>query len=130
MAILRNPIIRQSSVVKVEGLTGLLRAMDRVDADTRRFFRDELRKVGDIVRVSAVRRFKVYDERSAAGFRTRVRQRGVEVEQSYRKTTGLHPEYGRLQMVKALLPALFSRQAEINRRIEKVLDRVAAHFNS
>ena len=60
--------------------------------------RKALRDVGDIVRHDAQTSFSSVNSRSAAGFKTRVRQRGIAVEQSIRKTTGDHPEYGALQM--------------------------------
>ena len=66
---------------------------------------------------------------SAAGYRVYVRQRGVSVEQSLRKTTGEHPEFGTLQMEKALLPALYCNEDEVVRRLEDALDKVAARFN-
>jgi hypothetical protein len=68
--------------------------------------------------------------RSAAGYKVRVRQRGVAVEQSLKRTTGLHPEWGAYQMRHALLPALDETAPETDRRMELALDAVAAHFNT
>ena len=65
---------------------------------------------------------------SAGGFRTRVRQKGIAVQQSKRKTTGKHPEYGSLQMRAALLPALMSNETDMNRQLERALDRVGKRF--
>jgi hypothetical protein len=52
----------------------------------------------------------------------RVRQRGVAVEQSRRRTTGLRPDFGVLQMQRALLPALDTKQSEVVDKVEQLLD--------
>jgi len=58
--------------------------------------------------------------RTAEGFRTYVRGQGstVQVEQSLRKTTGLRPDWGALQMTEALLPARDEKLDEVADRIE------------
>lgn len=106
----------------------MLRACDRAGKETKREVRSTLRKVGDIVKVDAAERFREIDERSAAGFRTVVRQRGVSVEQSLRKTTGDRPSFGALQMRKALLPAVHEKEGEIEDEMEDAIDTVADHF--
>ena len=50
---------------------------------------------------------------------------GVFVEQSLRKTTGHHPEYGALQMRQALIPALVSKSDEVEREMKKAADDLA-----
>lgn len=52
----------------------------------------------------------------------------MAVEQSIRKTTGKHPEYGSLQMRRALLPALMANQVEMERELERTLDRISREF--
>ena len=101
-----------------------MRACAHAEPDTKRYVREAFRKVGDSVKLDAVQRFAPIDARSAAGYRTRVRQRGVIVEQSLRKTTGKHPEYGALQMKRALLPAQAQQEPETIRRIEEAIDKV------
>jgi hypothetical protein len=57
--------------------------------------------------------------RTAEGFRTFVRAGAiVHLEQSLRKTTGLHPEWGALQMTKGLLPAREEKLDEVADRVE------------
>src|SRR4029077_10549899 len=89
--------------VEVRGYKELIRASALADKATKREMRATFRKVGDPVKQDAAALFQRYDAGSAAGYKTRVRQRGISVEQSLRKTTGKHPEFGRLQMRKALL---------------------------
>ena len=90
--------------------------------------RRALREVGEVVRADAAADFSKYSARSAAGFKVRVRQRGVAVEQSLRKTTGRHPEWGGLQMTKALIPARTRDEEKIEQGFERALGRVADIF--
>lgn len=119
----------QGATLRVEGYRELLRALQTADKESKREIRSEFRKVGDIVKNDAVRGFSPVNARTAAGFKTRVRQKGVAVEQSLRKTTGLHPEWGSYQMRHALLPALMANEDDTERAMEKAMDRVADHFN-
>jgi hypothetical protein len=114
--------------VAVRGLTELIRDFKHLDKPVKTRLRQSLRDVGDVVKQDAATRFSSTDSRSAAGYKTRVRQRGVAVEQSIRKTTGKHPEYGSLQMRKALLPALMSNEQDMHRELERTLDRISREF--
>ena len=114
----------QKETIVISGWRELIRASRQVPANTRRELRRAFREAGELVRSDAVARFTPIDARSAAGYRVRVRQRGVAVEQSLRKTTGRHPTYGALQMRRALLPALLENEAETEQRMEDALDRV------
>jgi hypothetical protein len=115
-------------VLVVRGYRDFLRAADRAGRESKRAVRDTLRDVGEIVRRDAADRFEKYDARSAAGYKVRVRQRGVAVEQSLRKTTGKRPDYGALQMRKALLPAAISNEKRVELQFSRALDKVADHF--
>src|SRR3954468_2451228 len=119
----------RSGTLAVAGYTDLLRALKTADRETRLGVRATLRHAGDATRAAATSRLAAVDTRSAAGYKVRVRQRGVAVEQSLRKTTGQHPEWGAYQMRHALLPALHDTEEETNRRMEAALDLVCAHFN-
>jgi hypothetical protein len=114
----------------VHGLKEMLKANAKADKETRLAVRHELRAVGDIVKQDAASLFAPVNSRSAAGYKTRVRQRGVAVEQSIRKTTGKHPEYGALQMRKALLPALHANAAETERRMERAMDTISRRYET
>jgi hypothetical protein len=106
-----------------------MRALRQAPKDERLAVRHAFRDVGEIVRVKAEELFQKYSSTSAAGYRVRVRQRGVSVEQSLRKTTGRRPDYGALQMRKALLPARADTREEIEAKFEEALDVVALKFN-
>jgi hypothetical protein len=116
--------VPQKETVVVHGYKELVKASALADKQLRKEMRDTFRAVGEPVRSQAAVRFATVDARSAAGYRTRVRQRGVIVEQSLRKTTGKHPEYGALQMRRALMPALADQEPETIRRFEEAVDHV------
>jgi hypothetical protein len=105
-----------------------LRATDRAGKETKKEVRAAFRKVGEVIRVEAARNFESIDPHSASGYRTRVRQRGVAVEQSLRRVTGLRPDYGALQMREALLPAVEDKADEVVDEFNDAMDRVADHF--
>lgn len=115
--------------VAVTGYREFLRACDRAGTDSRKQVRGTFRKVGDIVKVEAAADFVDYSPHSAAGYRTVVRQTGVSVEQSLRKTTGLRPDFGALQMRVALLPALDKKADQVEHEFEHAIDVVADHFD-
>jgi len=110
--------------VAVRGYKELAKASLLADKALRKEMRDTFRAVGEPVRSEAAIRFAPIDARSAAGYRTRVRQRGVIVEQSLRKTTGKHPEYGKLQMRRALLPSLAHQEPETMRQMNQAINKV------
>jgi hypothetical protein len=87
--------------------------------------RDGLRKAAEPVRDDAHARFSHVSPRSALGYKVRVRQRGVAVEQSRKRTTGKRPDFGVMQMREALLPALAAKSDEVVERLDDVLGRLA-----
>jgi hypothetical protein len=114
-----------AGAVRVKGLKELQRDFRKMSKDLTKELRSELREVGDIVRDDARRRFAGVDARSAAGYRTVVRARGVAVEQRLRRTTGAHPEYGAMQMRQALSPAVDDKQDEVVDRLDEMLGKLA-----
>jgi hypothetical protein len=118
-----------SSTFVVSGYKKLIAASKFLVPAEKKEVRAAFARSGEIVRADAATRFRAYSAHSAAGYRVRVRQRGVEVDQSLKKTTGLHPEWGALQMRKALLPSLYAKQTEIEAEFEKALDEVTTVFN-
>lgn len=120
-----------AGTVKIEGYREFLRACNKAEKDTKREVRAAFRKVGDVVRTEARANLRDYDKRSAGGLRTRVRQRGVSVEQSLRKTSDesrRRPNWGSYQMRHALVPALDDKKREVVEEMEEAFDRIANHF--
>ncbi len=128
-----------AGTILVSGFKELVAGTSSLIPSERAATRAALDKVGEIVRVGGARTLIQYKEtkynrpqdaiKSASGFKVRVRQRGVEVEQSLRKTTGLHPEWGKTQMKHGLLPALFRSETEIVAEFDKAMDVVVSTFN-
>lgn len=114
-----------ADTVHVTGLRELNRGLKRADADTAKILRKRYKDVGDIVRAEAQSRFSRYDAGSAAGFKTRVRQNGIIVEQSKRRVTGLRGDYGALQMRRALLPSLDDKRDDVVRELEQAVEEIA-----
>lgn len=111
--------------VRVKGLREFQRAANKAEKETKKVVRDRLKEAGDVVRQEAARLFSPINAKSAAGYRTRARIGSVFVEQSLRKTTGLHPRYGSLQMRRALLPALEAESDEVERRLRLAANELA-----
>ena len=111
--------------IRLHGYREFMRVTRKAEKETKDRISARMREAGDIVRAEAYQRFRRYDEKSASGFRVRSRVGGVFVEQKLRKTTGDHPEYGELQLSRALEPALDSKQSEVEVNIEKALDELA-----
>jgi hypothetical protein len=116
--------------LQVEGYREFMRATARADSELKRYVRGALKEVGEVVRREAAVRFAPIDLRSAAGYRTSVTQRGVAVYQSIPRTTGNRPDYGRLQMQRALLPAAYANTERVEQKMEDAIDLVATHFNA
>ena len=114
---------RQGATIEVKGWKELIKASRELPANSRRELRKAFRESGELVRSDAAARFTPIDARSAAGYKVRVRQSGVAVQQSLRKTTGKRPDYGALQMRRALLPALDANEAETMQKLEAALDQ-------
>jgi hypothetical protein len=110
----------------VRGARGVERALRGIEKDVGKDLREGLRSAGQVVQREAAQLFAPVSPRSAAGYKVRVRRRGVAVEQSLRPTTGEHPEFGALQMRTALLPALERHEPDVVRQIEAIVDKVIA----
>ena len=119
-----------NATLVVTGYKEFLRAAKNAGTATNLEVRATFREVGELVRADAAQRLAKYSTTSAAGLKVRIRQRGVAVEQSLRKTTGDHPQYGSLQMRKALLPALAKDAPLVEAKFEEALDKVKVIFEA
>jgi hypothetical protein len=118
-----------AGTVRVRGLRELHRDFKKMSKELGKEVDAELKKAAEPVRDDARSRFSGYSARSAAGYRVRSRGFGtVVVEQSRRKTTGQRPDFGSLQMRRALLPALHSKSDEVSSRIDRMLGRWGGEY--
>lgn len=113
-----------ADLIRVTGAAELIRALNKADRETGRLVKERLAKVGETVRAEGASRFSRYSSVSAAGFRVYSRINGVSVAQSKRKVTGRRPDWGTLQMNRALEPALEAKQSEVEAELEKALDDI------
>ena len=126
----------QKETVRVKGYKEFLAACDRSGPATKKAVREAFRATGEAVRKDAFHRVTTgaFTAReasrfvTASGYKTIVRRRGVSVEQTLRKTTGLHPEYGSWQMRHALIPALSDQDPFLEKELEHAMDEVADIF--
>lgn len=114
-----------AGTVRVKGLRELQRDFRKMSKEVSKEIRDGLKEAAESVRAEASSLFSGVDAKSAAGYKVRARARGVAVEQSRRRTTGAHPQYGAMQMRVALLPALERKEGEVAKGVERVLDKLA-----
>src|SRR6476646_12125190 len=94
--------------IQYEGLRELARALKVIQPEILPELRKDLREVGYVVRDDARARFKPYSEYSAMGFRVGVSLLSpsaayVTISQRRKRVTGKRPDWGALQITKALL---------------------------
>lgn len=121
----------QGETLRVHGLREFIVAADEAGGETKKAVREALRESAEPVLVGARLRLTGGAARSpsiaktAAGLRIVVRRTGiVSVEQKLRRTTGQHPEFGRLQMRRALIPALQANESRVVGDMEDAMERV------
>jgi hypothetical protein len=114
-----------AGAVRVRGLRELQRDFRKMGGILPRETKEALRKSAEPVRAEAQSLFSPISAESAAGYRVAVRARGVAVEQRKGRTTGQHPEFGALQMRRALLPALELRRDDVIDGLDQMLGRLA-----
>jgi hypothetical protein len=114
--------------VVLTGYRELMQACNQGPKDTKRYVTQVLAGTGEAVRSdSAVFFASKGESKTAAGFKSTARVKGVRVYQRVRATTKQHPEYGALQM-KVLWKASHLNAARTERLLEQALDKIAARF--
>jgi hypothetical protein len=110
--------------ISVEGLQELQRALKKAEGDVDKDVKDELRKLGDIVKADATPRGARYT--GIGPYKTIVKQKEVVVRQSKNKVTGQRGDFGALQMRTVLEPALDAKSGQIQSGMEDMLDHLIA----
>lgn len=123
--------------VVVHGYREFDKATRMADKDVYKETRQAFRKVAEGVRDDGQSLFSSYGQTasqrtthaySARRYRVKTRARGVDVEQTLKRTTGQHPEYGGVQMRRGLVPALDQNRGQLRLRTEKAMDDVVHSF--
>lgn len=103
-------------VARLSGYTELLVALRALPKAQQTTLRAAFRAIGQLVASegqSLLERLLPDPAKTAGGLKPYVRLRGVEVDQTLRKTTGLRPDWGATQMRRGLLPAAETKTPEI-----------------
>lgn len=115
-----------SSTVRIRGLKELRRDFGKMSKDLQRELRLELKAAAEPVAADVRSKVARYGARTAAGIAAGTRGASAVVRQRQRKTTGLRPDFGRLQM-GLMVESLDEKQPETIRGLERMLDRLAGH---
>ena len=120
----------RGETIRVQGYREFLLAVSLMPKEIRKDMRDALREAGEAVRKDSQRETsdRLSSPKSGAGYRTVVRTRGVSVQQSLRKTTGLRGDWGVTQMRKSLIPSLEENAPETEKLMEKAMEQVADFY--
>lgn len=108
------------------GLRRLQSDFLKMSKDLASDLRESIRDAAEPVRADAQRLFSDVNPSSAAGFQTKVRLKETVVQQTKPRVTGKRGDYGRRQMMHALLPALARNRKEVERRLLGMLDSLFA----
>ena len=112
-----------NATVHVAGIREVNAAFRKIDRKLASEFGNDLKKAAAPVLEDA----KTTADRWGVGGTIRSRRAGpaVYVQQSARKTTGLRPDFGALQMREALIPALEDNRNAVFTEVERVLNKYA-----
>lgn len=114
----------QATTVRVKGLREFTRDARNAEKDTRKTIREGLKRAAEPVRREWQVTFARIDAYSASKLRNRVGVNGVFVDQPLRKTTGLRPDFGRLQQ-RYGEAALDRKAGEAEVELAKAVDELA-----
>lgn len=115
---------RGAFTVNVKGYREVLRALNQVDQGTRKSVLDGLKKAAEPVAADARSRLGGYAGLSTGTIAPRAVSTGVYITQKAKKTTGLRPDFGALQMRQGLLPAAYSGQEKFVEAVDDALGRL------
>lgn len=110
--------------IKVEGLREWQRDVGKAEKETKQKTREGLQRAAEPVLQDWRRQLSPIHELSASKLRARVRQAGVFVLQTARKTTGERPDFAALQVAQGER-ALDAKSDEAERELEESINELA-----
>lgn len=115
--------VTQAAGIKVHGLREVNAAFREMDRKLAKDFGDDLKSAADPL-VEEVRHLEGR-WRGASISTIKARRSGpkVFVAQTAKKVTGKRPDFGRVQMLGAFIPAREAKEDEVFDLVERVLDR-------
>lgn len=108
-----------AETIRVKGYRETARALQRVNKGAKVALYKGLRDAATPIAEDARSRLSGYQGIKTSSIRPRAGLRGVYITQSAKKTSGLRPDFGSLQMRVGLLPAAYSRQDDIVEKVEE-----------
>jgi len=115
---------RGAYTVRVKGYREVMRALNAVDKDTRKSVLAGLKEAALPIAEDARGLLGGYAGLSTSTIVPRAVGNGVFVTQKAKKTTGLRPDFGALQMRQGLLPAVMSHQDTIADKVDDALGKL------
>jgi hypothetical protein len=115
--------------LQVTGLAEVIKSWRAFPDQAAAVLVETLKEGADEVRDDAANRLLPFSQKSAEGYRVKVRARGIDVEQTLGRTTGRRPDFGRFQMARTLGPALTDHETEIKTKTQAALDELAEKTN-
>lgn len=117
--------------IAVRGLGPLIRDLSKVSKTATKALRRELRLLAEPVKVDIMlnEASEDFGRPSVQGVKVIVRQRGINVEQTMRKSarfSARRPNFGPLQQAKAFDPGLEANRAFIEQQAEAFVDKLLA----
>lgn len=111
----------QPIAVKVKGYRECVRALQRVDKDTKKEMLGALKASAEPVAKDARSLLSRYQGASINTINPRAVTSGVYVTQRARKKTGKRPDFGSLQMRVGLIPALDKHEDDIVESVDHAI---------
>jgi hypothetical protein len=111
-------------LVVVRGYREADRAFRAVGSEISGEFRDEMKSAAEPIAADARAKLSRYIGASVQTIRPIALARGVVIRQTARKITGKRPDFGALQMTRALIPARDENEDAVIRGLENALDRL------
>lgn len=111
-------------LVVVKGYRETDRAFRKLSKELSGEFRQEMMEAAEPIAAEARGRLSRYSGASVATVHPVALAKGVVVRQDARKVTGKRPDFGSLQMRKALIPALSDNEEKVINGLERALDRL------
>lgn len=114
-------------VARFQGYTQLIASLRSLPRAQEAMIREEFRAIGRVLATRWAEKIATLNPpgttRTVEGYRPYVRLRGLEVDQTVRKTTGLRPDWGKTQMVRGGIPVLEETEPEIVAGIDEAMTK-------
>lgn len=112
---------REFVTVHVKGYREVVRALNRVDSETKKTLLKGMKDAAEPIATDARQKLSRFAGLSTSTIAPRAVTNGVYVTQRAKKRTGQRPDFGSLQMQVGLIPALEDNADDIEDRVDAAL---------